>query len=106
MEQSSFSNVERIGSVYGTNGLPTAASEFEVSLAVPGFDHKIRVQLACAFFRIQAQSGGWAEEEIDGWERNKVFKYALQQVNNNSVSQSCPLTMPSSILFVGYQPKG
>jgi hypothetical protein len=101
---SSHSNVRHVSPVYGTNGSPTAGSE--VSLPVCGFDRKVKVHLAATLFKVQAQSEGWANDEIDEWIRKAVHIYVSQQASIDRIPQSSLVEMPSSILFVGYKPKG
>jgi len=103
---SSHSNVRYVSPVYGTNGSPTAGSEFEVSLPDCGFDRKVKVHLAALLFKVKAQSEGWADDEIDEWIRKAVHNYVSQQASIDRIPQTSLVEMPSDILFVGYKPKG
>ena len=103
---SSHPNVRYVSTVYGTNGSPTAGSEFEVSLPDCGLDRKVKVHLAAKSFEVTAKSEGWSDDEIGEWIRRAVHNYVSQQAGIDRIPQSSLVEMPSGILFVGYKPKG
>jgi hypothetical protein len=100
-------NVEALGIVTGSNGSPTSGQAFKVTVPVGGFDRNNIVHIAPTLFRIQAQKGGWSEDEITLWVKQKVFGFMRQQYSVDAHSQFGEvIAVPSDILFVGYKPKG
>jgi hypothetical protein len=106
MAASTFPNVKYVGSVYGSNGSPTAAAQYEASVAMGGFERRVTINLAPATFERQAELDGWSEHEIKLWVRKAIHKYVVDQASIDGISDSLPVTMPSDKLFEGYKPKG
>ena len=76
-------------------------------MPVGGFDRKSTVHIAPSLFRIQALQGGWSEDEIRLWVKQKVFGFMRQRYSTDAPPQFDEVvTAPSEILFAGYKPKG
>jgi len=77
-----------------------------VTVHVAGFERKSTIHVAPALFRVQALAGGWSEDEIRLWVKEKVFGFMRERYSIDALPQlGDVIEVPSDILFAGYKRK-